>query len=293
MNASFFKQLKTIKKGKKIYKRLLKECKNKHIYIAQHPGLGDAFLTGVCIKNCCEENDVLIITPGYGSREVYEYLGFINVVVMPYIDVNSLIKFCQFYWNDINSVTILHHQALVWNTGILWNMQGYNKLNFKDLIVCSVFPDLLNKKISIDAENINRSGISLIKKYNLEVGNTVIFFPYSNTLKKPLVSIWESIVFQKKSEGYKLATYVYGEEQALNNTVEVRCSISELVDFVEHAGFVIGTRSGIIDIIASAKCSKTIFYPKVGGEGWIHGSILDYWSVNAFGYCEDAIEIEV
>lgn len=58
------------------------------------------------------------------------------------------------------------------------------------------------------------------------------------------------------------------------------------------AGAFIGTRNGLMDIVCGAACKKVIFYPTVGGEDWIYGKIMDYWSVKAFGYAKDVLELE-
>jgi hypothetical protein len=52
----------------------------------------------------------------------------------------------------------------------------------------------------------------------------------------------------------------------------------------------IGVRSGLCDIISSAKCTKIILYEK---EGLFYkSSQYDYFSLAKMGLCDDAIEIE-
>ena len=90
----------------------------------------------------------------------------------------------------------------------------------------------------------------------------------------------------------KLCTYVWNDEKPIENTVPIFCSISELVALAEYAGEIIGVRNGLMDIIAVADCKKTVYYPEGMVEGWIHSSFIDFWSINRFDCCNDAIELE-
>lgn len=289
----FFKELNMLKKGLAVYRRLKhKYGKNTHIFVAQHEGLGDAYLTGLCIRNSGYAKGFIVTTFGEGSLEVYQYLGIMNVCLISRDETEALIRFSQLMADEKINVTILHHQAMLWHTGIAWNLQGYKKINFRDLIVGIVFPELRNRQFSFEFEQREQDGLEILEANGLKAGNTVILFPYANTLPMHSIVFWARTIEKIEEKGISVATYICGREKPLLKTVGVNCKISSLVDLVEKAGIVIGVRSGIIDIIAHAKCKKYIYYPIYGAESWIHGSIKDYWSLNEFGYCDDAEEME-
>ena len=138
-----------INHGRKIYKKICKKYgKDICVCISQHPALGDAFLTGMYLEetNKCK---YIVTTVGEGAAEVYEMFG--------------IIRFCEFMSISQDKIRVLHHQALAWNTGIVWNFQGVHNINFLQLLENVVFDhaDISKRKypkITVDhdspAENI-------------------------------------------------------------------------------------------------------------------------------------------
>jgi hypothetical protein len=56
------------------------------------------------------------------------------------------------------------------------------------------------------------------------------------------------------------------------------------------AGYFVGVRSGLCDIISSSSCRKAVLYEK---DGYFYKcSPYDYFSLKKMGLCDDAVEIE-
>lgn len=112
----------------------------------------------------------------------------------------------------------------------------------------------------------NKKSITKAKKFLLGKGlrpsKTAIIFPYPRTVSfLPTVS-WDKIINRLKSIGWDVATNVIGEEKELPGTKRLNFNFSEVHAIVEAAGWVIALRSGVCDIISSARCKKTFLYIK-------------------------------
>ncbi len=284
-------ELNIINDGYHIYRMLQKRYVKKSIYVAQHKGLGDAYLTGLGMINSLDTNNFVVVTSGEGSAKVYEYLGVKNIVFLNDAQIMSLVKYAQFI-GESEHFKVMHHNSPLWNVGIAWNMQGYNGINFSDLVFSYVFPDLNIQSLCFDCEIKKQLQSDFFSRYGLVNGKTVVLFPYSKTLRSPDPVFWNGIVDEWKRKGYIIASYVNDKEEPIKNTIGIHCDINQIIDLVEQAGVIIGTRNGLIDLIAHSNCEKYIYYPRYGAEDWILESIRKYWSVNEFGLCSDAKEYD-
>ncbi len=273
-------------RGRRLYAELVKKYKSvKTICINQHPGLGDAFISNLYLKQLNDKDHYLITCISNGSIEIFKNSGFVNIVKLTQREIDELISYCHYMGIVKPDVWIMHHQALQWKTGIAWFFQGINGINFHDLMHAMVFPEF---------EKTRWEPLKCSKPLDLKenLANSIILFPVSNTLYSPSEKLWDSIVSFLKSRGYDLYTYVFDGEKTINNTKSIKCNLSELVNLVEASAGVVAVRNGLVDVFAGANCKKMILYPNYGAESWINGSILNYWSINAFGFSNDAIEVE-
>ena len=128
-----------INHGRKIYKKICKKYgKDICVCISQHPALGDAFLTGMYLEetNKCK---YIVTTVGEGAAEVYEMFGVEKIEILWHLESDNFIRFCEFMSISQDKIRVLHHQALAWNTGIVWNFQGVHNINFLQLLENVVF----------------------------------------------------------------------------------------------------------------------------------------------------------
>jgi len=63
--------------------------------------------------------------------------------------------------------------------------------------------------------------------------------------------------------------------------------LTEAISIVEAAGIFIGLRSGLCDVISSAKAEKIIIYPDRVYQG---GKYIDFYSLKNMGLSEEAEE---
>lgn len=92
-------------------------------------------------------------------------------------------------------------------------------------------------------------------------GKSVIVSPYAKSVTALPDEVWKYIVSYYCSKGYKCFTNVVGDEIPLKGTVPISPKISEMRSVVERAGTFIGIRSGLCDILRTAKARKIALYP--------------------------------
>lgn len=88
----------------------------------------------------------------------------------------------------------------------------------------------------------------------------ILIAPYSATSGNVPNNILIRIVNELRRKGYYLCTNVAPEERALHGTKGLFIPYSQIIDFVNKAGFFIGVRSGLCDIISSTTSKMIIFY---------------------------------
>lgn len=98
------------------------------------------------------------------------------------------------------------------------------------------------------------------QKQGIIHGKTVIISPDANSVTKLPVWFWNSIILDLKEKGYTV--FVNCNYFNYYRAADIFFSYRDSVPLLEYAGFFIGIRSGLCDIISSAKCKKILIYPK-------------------------------
>lgn len=95
----------------------------------------------------------------------------------------------------------------------------------------------------------------------LQKGKTVILAPDSNSLVCMKRTAWDAIIEKLKTAGFCVCTNLTNDkEQPLPGTVGFHFSIEDSIAASEIAGYFIGMRSGLCDVISNADCKKIFLY---------------------------------
>ncbi len=92
-------------------------------------------------------------------------------------------------------------------------------------------------------------------------GRTALLAPYAKSVVSVPWSFWEHTAERHALEGHVVATVVHGEEAPVPGTLALEVPIPEMLDAVEHAGTFIGLRSGLCDVIHTARARKIHVFP--------------------------------
>ncbi len=294
-----------ILKGYTSYKSILLKYQNelvRNIYYMDYSGSGDTYLSCEYLSSIGEvDNEDIFIAPSCLAAEIAKYYNFKHIEVIENskaFSVRRMERFCQhrIFWRPL----LYESEPLIYS-GVMRHMQGYKGIDFMTLLKIGYEINLdtpyTEKKWEQSLALRDDSNVDQIfKENNLEKGNTVLIAPYAgrNQLCGVSFEFYCTIAKKLKKLGFVVCTNSSNSDDdiVIPDTISIFLPHGQMIRFCEEAGFFIGIRSGLCDIISSAKMKKKIvIYPKQktaeGVANWI-----DFFSLINMGLCGDAIEYE-
>ncbi len=98
-------------------------------------------------------------------------------------------------------------------------------------------------------------------KVKLDRGNTVVLSPYAKSVTLLPDRLWIRISLFFQERGYSVVTNVVGDEKPIPGTTAITADLDQMKNVLELAGVFVGIRSGLCDVIRTAKCTKIAIYP--------------------------------
>jgi hypothetical protein len=92
-------------------------------------------------------------------------------------------------------------------------------------------------------------------------GRAVLMAPYARSVLPVPWSFWEHTAERHLSQGDVVATVVHGEEDPIPGTLALEIPIPGLLAAATHAGTFIGLRSGLCDVVHTARARKVHVFP--------------------------------
>jgi hypothetical protein len=272
---------------KKITKGHPKDCK---IFLAPYTGTGDIYLTGLFFNDYIKQNnitDYIFAVVNGACKKVAEMFGIKNIVILPHQVSDDIILLELSTGRNLNLVVLNDS----WLGDPLQWLRGFKGLHFEKMFRYFVFgfDDTVMHKLP-PKKDYNDEVDALFKKYGLIKGKTVILSPYSNTLFDLPDDFLQTIVAYCIEQGFIVCTNCAGTEKPIKGTKAVFFPLHQAIAFMDAAGYFVGVRSGLCDVISSSTCKKIILYEKDGL--FYKSSQYEYFSLKKMGLCNDAAEIE-
>jgi len=272
---------------RKITRGHSKECK---IFIAPYTGIGDIYLTGLFFNEYVRRNgitDYVFAVVSNACSKVAEMFDIRNVVVLPPKVSDDIISLEHSTGQNLNIITLNDG----WMGDPLQWLRGYKGLNFERMFRYFVFgfEDSVPYELP-PHKDYGKEIDDLFEKYELIKGKTVVLSPYSNTLFDLPDDVLETIVDYCNKRGYAVCTNCAGKEKPVAGTKAVFFPLNQAIWFMDVAGYFVGVRSGLCDVISSSSCKKVVLYEKDGL--FYKSSQFEYFSLKKMGLCDDAAEIE-
>ena len=125
-------------------------------------------------------------------------------------------------------------------------------------------------------------------KNSLIKNQTVIIAPYAGTFDTSIpIEFWSELAAALIFKGYIVCTNSANEKEiAIPGTKAVYFPLSMSVPVLEHAGFFVGIRSGLCDVVSSSKCKMAIIYDTASRI-----NRFDIFSLRRMGFRDDVLEI--
>lgn len=279
-------------RGKYTYRRLTKGLpRDSILFIAPYTGMGDIYLAGLYFNEYIRRNDIseyVFAVVNGACKKVAEIFNIKNIVVVKPQIIDDVINYKNFIRSEL-PVVVLNDG---WGGDPLQWIRGYKNLSFDKMFRNFVFGFDDDVEYELPPRKEHEDEIdALFLKHGLKKGKTVVLSPYSNTLFELPDKFWQTIAEQYKQLGYSVCTNCSGAaEKPVEGTQAVFFQLGQAIDFMNAAGYFIGVRSGLCDIISSSSCKKIILYEK---DGFFYKcSPFEYFSLKKMGLCNDAIEIE-
>lgn len=217
--------------------------------------LGDIYLMMSYLPYFLRKREIekcVIGVIGNACAEVVKLFGDYQVEVFSQKEMDETIQ-AALYLNDANSFIPHQDRPYVVN---LHKALYIKKISLEQIYCCGVFGLPIN---------IRPYKPICYREYpNMEEipeGKSVILSPYAKSVTSLPESVWEPIVEDYKERGFECFTNVVGEERPLLGTLPISPKISEIHSVVERAGIFIGIRSGLCDVLRTAKAQKIALYP--------------------------------
>ena len=279
-------------RGLFLYRRFMKNLpKDAFMFVAPYTGIGDIYLVGLFFNEYLKRNyikEYVFVVVSGACKKAAEMFNIENIKVVKSNHAEDLVNLNKGLGVKFKIVTLNDG----WSSDAIQWIRGYKNLDFAKMFRYFVFnfDDSVQYQLP-PRKDWKREIDELFQKHNLIKRKTVILSPYSNTLFELTDNFWENIASHCKGLGYSVCTNCATKnEKPVNGTEAVFFPLGMAVDFVEVAGYLVGIRSGLCDIISSAKAKKIILYEK---DGFFYkSSPYEYFSLKKMGLCDDAVELE-
>ena len=172
---------------------------------------------------------------------------------------------------------------------------GYKNLHLLDLYK---FAFNLNREAKLSKpiipQDVVLSARQRLNKYGLPAGKTVILAPDSNSTpnfhETSVDTFWYDLSEQLIARGYTVVALTNKSSDFLPKISRIDFPLIEAIPFSELCGLVIAARSGLCDLLATAKTKLTILYPD---QKWYSGTVYSCSSLQLVGMSKSVKEIVV
>jgi hypothetical protein len=122
----------------------------------------------------------------------------------------------------------------------------------------------------------------------LPAGRTVLLAPAAASIKTHPQAFWQALVRDLRKAGWTVAMNTPVAADPLEGTVPLAFPLREAIPMAELAGWVVSSRSGLCDLLSTARCRLTVVYPRTDSP-W---SPLQAFSLVGMGLSTEAEEFE-
>ncbi|MDR1961953.1 MAG: hypothetical protein LBQ16_06695 [Gracilibacteraceae bacterium] len=241
-------------RGAKTLARIRARHPTRHLVICPNNALGDvywamAFLPAYRKKNAIGETAVIVA--GDGCRQTAELFAADKIVTLTPAEMDEFVQAVVFTRGE--NCVVAHHDR-PYTDKIIKYLNG-RFLSYIDYYRCAVY-GLPRETEPMPPVNFQAFGGTA----RLVKGRTVIIAPRAKSVTQPPDSFWQNLAAKWRAGGYLVCTSVNGEEEAIDGTLPLDLPLSQMAAAAEYAGVFIGLRSGLCDIVQTARCRKTVVF---------------------------------
>lgn len=280
---TFLSQLKELLEARAIYKRVFQGLgDDAMLFVSPAKSIGDIYLilmyTRAYIKKQNIGNYRYIISGG-AAEAVCRACGVQDYIKLSVNEMFLLCKFIRFMDIPDSKVTVCNEIWAYTNLGK--NAIGYGKYNNFSLCYKKSTFAMKDDDMQFECPFSKYEGDihKVFAANNFKEGKTVLLAPYTNYLRPLPNEIWTIIADRLIKKGFSVCTNCASEsEKPVEGTIPINLGFGEICAFIETAGYFIGARSGLCDVISSSNADIHIIYQQRMESRFI--SSADYYSLS-------------
>ena len=226
-----------------------------YLIICPNNALGDVYWAMAFFPAYCEKHRIsktAAVVTGSGCRQVAEMFGMANTLVLDNTEMDEFLQ-ALIYTHEENCI-IAHHDRPY--TDMIIKYLDKRFLSFINFYRIAVFG--LPKETVAEVPSCLQECSATSR---LVEGKTVIISPCAKSIVQMPRLFWERLAWEWRSNGFLVCTCVSGKEKPVKGTVPISVPLCQMASTVEYAGCFIGLRSGLCDIIHTARCRKILVFP--------------------------------
>ena len=295
--------LKRVLAGYRLYSNLIKKYgEQTEILATTWQGTGDYYICGLYLKAWIDKNEVnnfIFLTPGGAEERVLSLFQTCQEHMVNILDKRHFVYLLSmkcFLGRAPCHFHNLHNQQTFPYANITGGyLRGFHGLNMVDYYLT------LGYKLDLDAPKelprftVDKEKIEQIFQENhLKHRKTVLIAPYTTGLAafSPPQEFWIELAQKLSQAGFSVCSNCAGEEKAIKGTVRIELPFRDLVPFLNIAGYFVGIRSGLCEVISMSSCEKVILHT-YKSKWWPDGSSIAYTGLKSMNLSNNVKEHEI
>jgi hypothetical protein len=237
---------------------------DRHLVLCPFDALGDVYWALAYLPAFAAAGGrvapAVVVVVGEGCRQVARLFGHEDVPSLTQVEMDDLVG--AVVDAGAHDATVAHHDR-PYGDGAPVRALDERFVGFAD-----IYRDLVYKLSSAARPHApKREALSQTSQADpawareIPRGRAVLMAPYAKSVVPVPWSFWEHTAERYASHGDVVATLVHGDQGPVAGTVPVEIPIPEMLDAVEHAGAFISLRSGLCDVVHTARARKVHVFP--------------------------------
>lgn len=243
-----------VERGKNIFASVTEKYPGYYKILCPFQALGDIYIMMSYLPYFLRErgkNKCVICVIGNACGQVAKLFQY-DVEVFSQKEIDELTQ-AAIYTRDPESYIAHQDRPYVNN---LFKALYYKRIPLDEIYCCGVFGLRKGTRPILPTAFAEYGGIETIPK-----GKSVVISPYAKSVVALPESVWNDVVSYYRGIGKTCFTNVIGDEKPLDGTIAISPKINEMKSVVEAAGCFVGIRSGMCDILRTAKAERIALFP--------------------------------
>lgn len=285
---SFLRPIKLLLLGGYQLYRIAKRKRDDEIVVLMTPGIGDD-VYGLAFLKCLKQwkSKRIVVYALESKKQLFDYYSNVIDKIVYFTKADPEWKRCQ----DLSQVGILRRISRKKDIYTILIYPYYHNPRYDDgrswlrILKEDVFQFPLDVSAEIQYPNFSDIVIHTIPDFEMYKSRIVVLNPYSVSMDNSMMSLYEKIASFLLDKGYIVYTNVVGDQQAVVGSLPLNVSIFEFYAICNQIPMIISTRSGIIDLVISAKSNFLIYYFPFVNNDWqfdiktfLHRYTLTAWN---------------